>query len=322
MSNNTNEFGINRDNINNNPVPPPAPVLDDDLNLESITDNNTVISNKKEVEIPEEITVTIEGTKPVIVLFGAKSSGKTMTLVRLARYLQENGYVVTPNNTFRNSKSEAYDKACQTFMNNLYSENAAESTKAIDFLLLDVFIKGGGPLVCRILEAPGEHYFDADDPEKEWLPYIYRIKNNRNYAKIWLFIVELGAWTDRNICDAYANKVARLSSGGNSKDKVIVMCHKSDEQNKRGVMHHNNLPVYKEFRTALGEQYGNIIKDNRTKHPITRLWRPYNFDFEVFTAGSFTVSPRTGKKTYVPSDDIYPRRLWNTINKAIRGSWF
>jgi Cdc6-like AAA superfamily ATPase len=321
--NNSNEFNdITRENVTNNQTMPSVPDLDLNDSSQHKDTKTSTESAKKVVEFAEEINVTIKGNQPVLVLFGAKGSGKTMTLVRLVRYLKENDYVVTPNNTFRNSKSEAYENACQIFMDSIYSENAAESTKAIDFLLLDVSKKGGGPLICHILEAPGEHYFDASNPSKPFLPYLINIKQNRNYPKIWLFIIEIGAWSDRNICAKYANKVAQMSSGHNSKDKVIVMCHKSDEQEKKGLMHRNNLPVYKEFFAALERDYKEILDSNKNTHPITSIWRKYNFDFEVFTAGSFTVSPRSGKKTYTPSDDIYPRRLWNIVKKAIYGSWF
>jgi hypothetical protein len=289
---------------------------------ESESSKETNTGTPKVTEVPEEITVTIDGKKPVIVLFGAKSSGKTMTLVRLARYLEGNGYVITPVETFRNSNSSAYKEACKTFMNNLNSENAAESTKTIDFLLLNVYEKNGGPLICRILEAPGEHYFDAEHSDKNFMPYILEIKKNRKYPKIWLYIVELGAWEDKNICTKYANKVAKMSAGIASQDKVIVMCHKADEQEKKGVMYHKGVPVYKEFFNALKDQYSNILDSNKNTSPITSLWHPYNFDFVVFSAGEFTYNPKNKKKTYIESDEMYPRKLWNTIKKGIKGRWF
>ena len=46
----------------------------------------------EELNDPNKIKVTIsDTTTPIVVLFGPPSCGKTMTLVRLARYLQNQG---------------------------------------------------------------------------------------------------------------------------------------------------------------------------------------------------------------------------------------
>ena len=57
---------------------------------------------------PNRIQVVISDPAPVIILFGARASGKTMTLVRLTRWLKANGYQVEPERNFRPSNSEFY----------------------------------------------------------------------------------------------------------------------------------------------------------------------------------------------------------------------
>ena len=56
----------------------------------------------EELKDPNKISVTIaDKDAPIVVLFGPPACGKTMTLVRLTRFLRENGYTITPIRTFR-----------------------------------------------------------------------------------------------------------------------------------------------------------------------------------------------------------------------------
>ena len=62
----------------------------------------------EELNDPAKIKVTIaDASTPLIVLFGPPSCGKTMTLIRLTRYLRSiNGYAIEPVTCFR----PAHDK--------------------------------------------------------------------------------------------------------------------------------------------------------------------------------------------------------------------
>ena len=52
---------------------------------------------KEETKDPNEISITIaDQNTPIVVLFGPPSCGKTMTLVRLTRYLRTIGFNVEP----------------------------------------------------------------------------------------------------------------------------------------------------------------------------------------------------------------------------------
>lgn len=55
-----------------------------------------------EMNDPNSIRVTISDPKaPLVILFGPPACGKTMTLVRMTRFLKSEGYTVSPIRTFR-----------------------------------------------------------------------------------------------------------------------------------------------------------------------------------------------------------------------------
>ena len=53
--------------------------------------------SSEEQNDPNSITVTVsDPNTPIVILYGPPSCGKTMTLVRMTRYLQSQGYTVVP----------------------------------------------------------------------------------------------------------------------------------------------------------------------------------------------------------------------------------
>lgn len=112
-------------------------------------------------------------------------------MIRLARYLHGlPGYRIEPIRTFRSSDDRAYTEVCEGFDKLLDKNDAAKSTDRINFLLLKVH-HNGSP-ICQILEAPGEHYFDPNNPKAQFQPYINRIISSNNMI-IWLIFVELSS---------------------------------------------------------------------------------------------------------------------------------
>ena len=121
---------------------------------------------KEETKDPNEISITIADQRtPIVVLFGPPSCGKTMTLVRLTRYLRTIGLKVEPITSFRPSADEHYAKMCKDFPGMIGSNDAANSTKNISFMLVRV-LDSVGRVKCQILEAPGEYYYNPDDPDE------------------------------------------------------------------------------------------------------------------------------------------------------------
>ena len=111
--------------------------------------------NANELNDPNKINITIADKKtPIVILFGPPSCGKTMTLVRLTRFLKSEGYKINPIKTFRPSYDENYKYICENYDAMINQTDAAHSTDRINFMLVEV-IKDG-KRICQILEAPGE----------------------------------------------------------------------------------------------------------------------------------------------------------------------
>jgi GTPase SAR1 family protein len=268
---------------------------------------------------PNEIEVTISDSSPIIVLFGARTSGKTMTLIRLTRYLQSLNYQVKPDPIFRSGFDPHYEQLCNDFAKTVNSNSfSEEGTAVISFMLVKI-IKNGVP-VCQILEAPGEHYFDADDPNKPFPPYIQAIKSKSN-LKTWVFIVEQDWKKDQGVRNLYAEKIKRAEGELlNKRDKIIFTCHKADQFPELIPF---GQPNVKQFFKNIKGQYPGIFDKYKNKNPITSLFREFNFDFAVFSAGTFAKRPNRGGQTFTSGDDRYPAILWKVILKAIKGGfWF
>lgn len=282
-------------------------------NLDTIDKNYGL--TEEEVQDPNKIQVTISDPAPIIVLFGARASGKTMALVRLTRYLKENGYQVEPDKIFRRSNSSKYEEMCNKFDESVSSDVAAASTNILSFMLVKVMDKWGKP-ICQILEAPGEHYFDDENIKMPFPRYINSIHQKSN-AKTWIFIVE-NDWKDNTTRNQYANKIIEMQSLISHNDKVIFLCHKSDLSphliNRRN-------PNAQQFFVNIKNQYPGIFTKYQNHNPITRLFKPRNFDFVVFSAGTFS-DCLDGSQSYEQSEGKYSAALWKGILKTVKGNMF
>ena len=185
---------------------------------------NTNGLSEEELNDANKIKVTIADYKtPLIILFGAPSCGKTMTLVRLTRYLQSKGYTVQPETSFRPSYDTNYKTMCDNFDLMINSEDAAQSTSKISFMLVQVMQKGR-PL-CQILEGPGEYYFNPGDPKAAFPRYVNAIINSNN-RKIWAIMLEPDSTNNRMDVEErknYVNKIHKLKSKIRPQDKIMFV---------------------------------------------------------------------------------------------------
>ena len=142
----------------------------------------------EEISDPSKIKVSIaDYDTPFVVLFGPPSCGKTMTLVRLARYLRKQTYTVEIVRSFRPAYDNKYKELCDNFDKLIESDEAAKSTADINFMLVKVFYRSKP--ICQILEAPGEAYFMPSEPNKDFPRYVNAIINHNN-RRIWIVLVE------------------------------------------------------------------------------------------------------------------------------------
>lgn len=303
-----------------------------DLNLEDINlsgDNNDAITGNQATAM----TMTAEGDvdslpideddikindkrAPIIMLFGPPSSGKSMTLVRLARYLRKQGYTVKADPTFKSD--ETYKSRCDKFHQNLSTKEALEGNALNEFLMVKVI--NHGTTVCQILEAPGEHYFNPKKPEdistRNFRPYLTEIIRNLPNRKIWVYLTEAEWHYHASVKDAYVSRIKSCKHHLHKKtDDVIILYNKVDQ--KEELFEDGQLHVASAEK-AMKDEYEGLAAVFKNQNPITSLWRPYNYRFVPFVTGYYTAQ-MSGKSKYNESEEIYPRILWSQLMKCIKG---
>jgi len=265
-----------------------------------------------EINDPNSIQVTVSDPKaPLVILFGPPACGKTMTLVRLTRFLQSEGYSVAPIRTFRPTTDTNYAKICEKFNETMNSDNAADSTNRISFMLVEI-IKNGRRL-CQILEAPGEYYFNPKNPNAPFPNYVNTIIGCSN-RKVWTIMVEPNGMdhTDRL---NYVTKINLLKKSMRLKDSTIFVFNKIDLTDfviSVGVI--NMGAAINEVKNL----YPNIFVPFMNQNPITRFIRKYNCEFVPFQTGYYTTAVN-GTIKYQEGPREYCVKLWNTIMDSIRG---
>jgi len=198
------------------------------------------------------------------------------------------------------------------------SADAANSTSNVSFMLVEVINKDGKCL-CQILEAPGEYYFNPNNPNAAFPSYVYTIIacNNR---KLWAIMVEPD-WQNTEDRINYVSKINELSRQMASKDKTLFIFNKIDKTNftrKRGQI---NIA---EARVQTSYLYPGIFEMFKNQNPITRFFSPYQCGFVPFQTGTFTETTKRDRngnsvQNYQEGPDDYPRMLWNEIQKSIVG---
>ena len=134
----------------NEPIVVEQPIAEQPIDTAIENEERATTTNDKIVGLSAEelkdynkISVTIaDKDAPIVVLFGPPACGKTMTLVRLTRFLSENGYTITPVRTFRPTHDTNYSDLCDNFGTMIYQDDAAKSTYRISFMLVKVSKKG------------------------------------------------------------------------------------------------------------------------------------------------------------------------------------
>lgn len=323
------------------PIPDPTPV-DDNSEYSDNSDNSNFIetpepptpgggiprsydrptmqssSNDMLITNPMAISVNITDRQtPIVVLFGPPFSGKTMIMIRMARYLSDprQNYAVIPDKDFRSKQDKLYKEKCDNFNGMINSVWAAEKSQGIDFMLLKVS-RNGNPIV-QILEAPGEHYFnpaDAGEPYAQFAPYIHDIINSPN-RKVWCFMTEPN-WADPPICTKYVQKIQNLQKRITPRDKSVIIFNKVDASSyflKNGRVNQQAAEQY------VNGSYNKIFHCFKNNHPITSFWKPYDCTFVPFNTGTYDTVFDNGEehKRFTTGSDAFPALLWQVILKNI-----
>ena len=291
-----------------------GPVVDSSVvNKNATTTSNIAGLSDEEIDDPNKISVVIaDKDAPIVVLFGPPACGKTMTLVRLTRYLSENGYTVTPERTFRPNYDANYQDLCDNFDTMINQDDAAKSTPLISFMLVKV--KKGGHTICQLLEAPGEYYFSPMAPHAPFPRFFNAIKSCK-CRKIWAVMVEPD-WGNEPDRLNYVNRIKYLRKQMTTKDKSIIVFNKIDKTDFLidGSGHVHMGPAIKNIR----DLYPGIFEPFKNTTPIVNLFSPYNCDFTVFQTGDYCPAS-DGTNVFQQGSDVFPRKLWDIIVKRVRG---
>lgn len=279
------------------------------VDVPSDTDSNPTVIDEDDIKIGDK-------RAPIVMLFGPPTSGKSMTLVRLARYLRKQGYTVKADPTFKSD--DAYKARCEQFHKNLNTTEALQGNALNEFLMVKVI--NHGTTVCQILEAPGEHYFNPKKPDevspRNFRPYLTEIIRNLANRKIWVFITEAEWNVHASVKDSYVSRIRGCKHQLLKRtDRVVILYNKVDQ--KEELFEDGQLHV-SSAEKAMKDEYEGISAIFKNPNPITSLWRAFNYRFVPFCTGYYTKQVG-GKHKYNESEERYPRLLWAELIKCFKG---
>lgn len=294
---NENQYNANVD------IVPPTTSSGDSRGKEGLSHDEFLDPNKIKVTITDPAT-------PIVVLFGPPSCGKTMTLVRLTRYLRSQGFTVTPQRTFRPVADTHYRSMCDNFDTMVNNNEAAMGTAHISFMLVTVSNNQGRP-ICQILEAPGELYFTPERPQNPFPAYVMEIIGNSN-RKVWSIFVEPD-WEDAGDRANYVSRIAYLKQNMQARDKVLFVFNKID---KTPLLQGVGKVNKKQAVTHVSNLYPSIFAQFRNTSPLTSWIREYNCEFVPFMTGYYSPAA-DGTFTYSQGPDAYPKMLWEQLKSML-----
>ena len=280
---------------------------------DNIVNNNQSTINQNNAKTYN--VVITDHNAPMVILFGPPSCGKTMTLVRLTRYLSGT-YDFMPDQAFRNSTNSEFNELCKNFNAAVGADKAADGTKYIDFMLLRVNERRNGRTICQFVESPGEFLFNPQNPTAQFPAYLHQIiaSNNR---KIWLIFLEPGMSQEDRF--AYVKKIQDLRSVIDSRDRIIFVENKVDlPATSSFVLSPTNINMDGLFRYVDG-LYPQLFKSFTVKGVFGSKAR---YDFTAFQTGTYVEGQEANGKPYKSfqaGHDSHPRRLWEIIYNRIRG---
>lgn len=295
-----------------NPIIPSVTIDEKGPSATGTADDYIPGLSAEEIANVNAITVTIpDPTTPIVVFFGAQSSGKTMALIRMIRWAESHGLTVIPERVFRPAHDKHYELMCSELKTKVYSNVAPSGNDTISFMLVKILDDHGRPL-CQILEAPGEHYFSPKEPTRPFPTYIQQIVNAPN-PKCWVFFCEQDWGGTQTVRNHYAQAIQRMQININrlgKRARVVFMFNKADKFPE--LYNSAGYPHTPRFFTNIQNQYPGIFDRYRNTGLMKVLHGEYAFKALCFSVGSFTrVDELT--KTWVQGDDWYCEQLWKVI---------
>lgn len=264
----------------------------------------------------------VNQTIPLVVFVGPPSSGKSMILVRLAKYLHNQGYTIKTDPTFLNT--DEYLNHCGEFESRLNDNVALPGT--VKFLLVSIY--KNGVEVAKLLEAPGEDFYTTDQAairagrNKMIEPYLAAIMTSNN-PKFYVTLLDLDSVRsfrrDGKLRADYEDRFLQYfyPNVNKSRDRVILLYNKIDMTPFGDINGCNNLSGAREDAKNFYPALFSSMKATK----IGGFLKVDNFAFKTFCTGMFsnqTDNFGNSYQTYNIASDIYPRDLWREISSKFR----
>ena len=271
---------------------------------------------------------TIIGDAPVVVFIGPSGCGKSMVLMSLVEYIRrKTDYSVAPDMNY-NAVDPQYVNNCNDF-SGILNQTAGLGLNVpkpvlpgtLNEILVNVYSAATGNKL-RLLEAPGEHFFEVNDPGRGMANYLNTIISNGHRAHPVYYVMLLDLYTTYGNLPLINNAALRLLyeqrlvyiyRNGFSKsrgDRIILLHNKFDKNmfpgtGKRGM---NRL---------LNDFYGDIKKEFNHKF---LFWDIPDYNMLPYVSGrNFTnVENNNGDvigQTYTADDAVmgYAEMLWRAL---------
>lgn len=281
--------------------------------VETITNNYAEAAPLTGTSIPTPI---IHETKvPIVVFVGPPASGKSMILVRLAKYLYNHGFSIEADETFLNTAT--YRKDCAKFMQSLHTTTALPGT--VEFLLVNVYDKDKN-LVAKLLEAPGEDFYTPEVSKRYknkklqgYLSTIMTSKNPKSYVMLLDLDSKISFRNDPRLPSEYTERFLNYfyKDIHPTRDRIILLYNKIDMTRFGSINGCTDERAAKADAALYYQQLFNSMK-------VTKFvfWELENFAFKTFCTGKFTDEiddNGNAYQTYNIADNVYPRELWKEI---------
>ena len=303
-----------KDFFGSNPSETSAPIIDSTPKT-SVEDTGLNATDPKAAGF---VAPTIYDYKsPIVVFVGPAASGKSMILVRLAQYLRNSGYIIEPDPSFVGT-DQYVQEDCKEFKSKLSTDIALDGT--VKHLLVSVRDKERNK-IAQLLEAPGEDFFNPQNPTSPIPTYLNTIMASQN-RKTYVIILDLDSkFSLRNHHKERALYAQRLISQiypniHKKRDRIILLYNKLDLTGYATIHGVTNLTAAKEDSVQLYPMVYNSMK----KKYFGGLVEVDDFVFKPFCTGVYTdQTDENGNdfQTYVPADDCYPKELWQEIIRRL-----
>ena len=282
--------------------------------------DNPVVDTPPMPDSSAKATPTIINNKvPIVVFAGPAASGKSMILVRLAKYLHSNGYTVKTDPTFLNTSD--YQEHCQKFNDALATTTALDGT--VKFLLVNVYKDGRE--IAKLLEAPGEDFYTIDAEKikigannsvEPYLAAIMTSNNPKSYVVLLDLDSEVSFRNNGYHRESYERRFLNnfYPAINKKRDRIILLYNKIDKtmfgningcDDISGARADAELYYKGLFSTMKVKKFGGFITVD-------------NFTFKTFCTGMFAKQRDSFGKTYQTyniASDVYPQELWKEIIK-------